>query len=153
MRLYFMALDCDDRRFFSTGAFQRRWPVCTTWHIFSGGPEQLKQAETNCSRRQNTSYSHYKQRKQTTNEKKFSLHYIINVSMRACRRWEMTKMIRTIFQINDLLLMTKPRSEMIPKFCLMLNYIPVWSVSSTRSTAYINIKNILIAMVFVLHVF
>lgn len=35
----------------------------------------------------------------------------------------------------------------------MLNYIPVWSVSSTRSTAYINIKNILIAMVFVLHVF
>lgn len=36
---------------------------------------------------------------------------------------------------------------------LMLNNGPVGSVSSTRSTAYINIKNILIAMVFVLHVF
>lgn len=45
------------------------------------------------------------------------------------------------------------RSEMVLKFSLVLNFIPVKSVSSTKSTAYRNIKNILIAMVFVLHVF
>lgn len=67
----------------------------------------------------------------------------------------MTKMIRTLFQTNDLIdqITTVFQSESILKFRPMLNYIPVWSVSSTRSTAYINIKNILIAMVFVLHVF
>lgn len=60
----------------------------------------------------------------------------------------MTKMIRTKLQTNEF--MTKPQSKLSAR---CLNYIPVWSVSSTRSTAYINIKNILIAMVFVLHVF
>lgn len=63
----------------------------------------------------------------------------------------MTKMIRTKLQTNEF--MTTEQMINLLKFCLMLNYIPVWSVSSTRSTAYINIKNILIAMVFVLHVF
>lgn len=42
------------------------------------GPGTVKQAETNCGRRQNTSYLHYKQRKQTTNKltKKSSVYII-----------------------------------------------------------------------------
>lgn len=70
------------------------------------GPGAIKQAETNCGRRQNTSYLAL-QAEKTNNKwrkkkkKKFSLHYFINVSMRAHRRWEMTKMIRTLFQTND----------------------------------------------------
>lgn len=57
----------------------------------------------------------------------------------------MTKMIRTTFQRADPMMF---RSESFFFFFsfFLLNYIPVWSVSSTRSTAYINIKNILLAM-------
>lgn len=83
-----MALDCDNQRFFSTGAFQRRWPDANTTHPFHGAPGAIKQAETNCSRK--TEYIISALQAEKTNnkwkKKRFRLHYIINVSMRACRR-------------------------------------------------------------------
>lgn len=86
-------------------------------------------------------------------KQKFSLHHIINVSMRACRRWQSGEMEKMTF---------KPMAKLQNIICHCCIFIcagcwhkhitGVWSDSSTKSTAYKQ-KEHTIAMVLVLHGF
>lgn len=87
-------------------------------------------------------------------KQKFSLHHIINVSMRACRRWRSGEMKKMTF--NPMVILQKLNSS---HFCIFIcagcwhkHITGVWSDSSTKSTAYKQ-KEHTIAMVFVLHGF
>lgn len=86
--LNFMALDCCNR-YKSFRCFKDK-PACSIAHSFKG-PGTVKQAETNCSRRQITSSQHYKQEnktKQQIKKREFCLHYLLNISICACKKWK-----------------------------------------------------------------
>lgn len=136
--------------------------------LHSWGPAAVKQAEPNCGRRQNTSYlalqaretndrrfQNEKEGKRKKKKKKSSVYNcFINASMRASRRWGKWSGRRPKPTSGSSNHRKMPFNlEGFRHTLLDIKLLPVWSVSSTRSTAHTNIKKILIAMVFVLHVF
>lgn len=149
----YMALDCSIRKVKSQQVlFSRRW---LPWHIFQG-PDTVKQAETNRSgdRIHHLSTTSRKTINKEKQKQKFSLHYIINVSMRACRRWRSGEMEQVTFKP-----MVKLQKHNWSHFCIFIcagcwhkHITVVWSDSSTKSTAYKQ-KERTIAMVLVLHGF
>lgn len=149
-----MALDCSVRRVEShLKLFDRRWQP---WHMFQG-PDTVKTSRNEPQRETEYIILALQAEKTINKEKqkqKFSLHHIINVSMRACRRWRSGEMKKMTFNP-----MAKRQKHNSSHFCIFIcagcwqeHITGVWSDSSTKSTAYKQ-KEHTIAMVLVLHGF
>lgn len=105
-----------------TRAFQRRWLSGKHDISFQGA------CNSKTSRNKLQQKTEYIILALQAENKKFSLHHIINLSMRACRRWKVTwwsgqnsPKKQVTHQTNN----TSIQNDQYPKLCLMMNYIQI----------------------------